>query len=357
MAITERMKIAALISGGVDSSVALKLLVDEGHEITAFYLKIWLEDEVAFLGECPWEEDLRYVRAVCSQLGVPLEIVSLQKEYRARVVSYVLAEVEAGRTPNPDVLCNSRIKFGAFYDRFGRQFDAIMTGHYAQVGRQRGQALLMRAPDPIKDQTYFLSQLSQDQVAKAIFPIGHLHKYQVRALASEYSLPTAARKDSQGICFLGKIAFDEFLCAHLGVRRGDILEHETGEKLGNHEGFWYYTIGQRRGIGLSGGPWYVVAKDPATNTISVSNVWRTPEMVRDTFSVTGLNWISGTLPRARRLRVKLRHGARDWDCRLRFSDAGTRVRVTLEEGDPGIAPGQFAVFYDGDTCLGGGVIE
>ena len=351
------MKIAMLISGGVDSSVSLRLLRDAGHDITAFYLKIWLEDEFAFLGNCPWEEDLRYVRAVCEQVGVPLEVVSFQKEYWARVVSYVLAEVKEGRTPNPDVLCNSRVKFGAFYDRFGRKFDAVMTGHYAQVEQRNRQTLLSRAPDPVKDQTYFLSQLSQEQVAKVVFPIGHLHKYQVRALAQEYGLPTAARRDSQGICFLGKIAFDEFLCAHLGVRRGDIIEHETGKKLGEHEGFWYYTIGQRRGIGLSGGPWYVVTKDPLTNTITVSNVWRTPDMIRDTFTVTGLNWIAGRLPKARRLRVKLRHGARDWDCRLRFSDAGTRVRVTLAEGDPGIAPGQFAVFYEGEYCLGGGVIE
>jgi len=350
------MRIAALVSGGVDSSVALRLAQQAGHDITAFYLKIWLEDELSFLGECPWEDDLRYVREVCKQANVPLKVISFQKEYWDRVVSYVIDEVKQGRTPNPDIFCNSRVKFGAFYDRYGKDFDAVMTGHYAQTEIRQGKTLLKCSPDPIKDQTYFLSQLSQKQVAKAMFPIGGLHKFQVRQLAREFNLPNAARKDSQGICFLGKIPFDEFLKAHLGAKAGDIIEYETGKKLGKHEGFWFYTIGQRRGIGLSGGPWYVVAKNPNHNTIYVSKAWQTADVVRTRFVIGGLNWIAGVTPRTRVLKVKLRHGERFWNCRLRFADHGIRAYVTLDEGDTGIAPGQFAVFYSGDVCLGGGVI-
>lgn len=351
------MRIAALVSGGVDSSVALCLAKQAGHDVTAFYLKIWLEDELSFLGECPWEDDLRYVREVCKQINVPLKVISFQKEYWDRVVSYVIDEVKQGRTPNPDIFCNSRVKFGAFYDRYGKDFDAVMTGHYAQTETRRGKTLLKCSPDPIKDQTYFLSQLSQQQITKAMFPIGGLHKSEVRRLAREFNLPNATRKDSQGVCFLGKIPFDEFIKAHLGTKSGDIIEHETGQKLGEHNGFWFYTIGQRRGIGLSGGPWYVVAKDMERNIIYVSNALQTADTVRTKFVVGGLNWITGVAPKKRVLKTKLRHGERFWACRLRFVDGGIKANVTLDEGDAGIAPGQFAVFYDDDICLGGGVIE
>ena len=479
------MKIAMLISGGVDSSVSLRLLRDAGHDITAFYLKIWLEDELAFLGECPWEDDLKYVRAVCEEAGVPLEIANLQKEYWDEVVSYVIAEARAGRTPNPDVLCNSRIKFGMFYDRFGKDFDKVATGHYAQTeilplgfsgesvptemsfssrpgligaagcreislnqrhpeeisrtggassdnqdikkktflsaqpdleisrtesissdrredvkkilsGNQhedflechpglpperarsvragdpgsrkkehglengatalQGAYLLKKSPDPVKDQTYFLSQLSQAQVTKALFPIGGFHKREVRALAEQYHLPNATRKDSQGICFLGQVAFDKFLEHYLGTKEGNIVDWKTGKVLGKHRGFWFHTIGQRRGLGLSGGPWYVASKDIGDNTVFVSNEWRSEEMARDSFVVSGLNWISGTAPEKRDLSVKLRHGPKEYPCTIAAIEDGKLV-VKLDGFDRGIAAGQFAVFYDGDICLGGGVIE
>lgn len=355
-----------LISGGVDSSVALRRLLDAGHEVHAFYLKIWLEDEMAFLGECPWEEDLKYVRAVCKQSNVPLTIIPFQKEYWERIVSYVVEEVRQGRTPNPDVLCNARIKFGAFADAVGKGFDKIATGHYAQTegakeadtSKSKGaKVLLKKSPDPIKDQTYFLSQLSQEQVARAFFPIGDLTKKEVRALAEKYNLPNANRKDSQGICFLGKIAFEKFLEYHLGKKEGDIIDWKTGEKLGTHQGFWFYTIGQRRNIRLSGGPWYVVEKQPEKNTIFVSNHYRSEEMFRDTFFVGGLNWIAETVPKKRNLSVKLRHGEKEYSCKISFEENKSVAQVKLlDEMDKGIAPGQFAVFYDGEYCLGGGTI-
>lgn len=381
------MNIAMLISGGVDSSVALRLLLDAGHTVHAFYLKIWLEDELAFLGECPWEEDLKFVRAVCQQADVPLEVVPFQKEYWDRVVSYTIAEVKAGRTPNPDVLCNAQIKFGAFYEYISSQkkfhFDRIATGHYAQVEYVKNQpekfslpeipeaglsrsrnlsqtdfhrCLLKMSPDKVKDQTYFLSQLTQAQVDRACFPIGHLQKGEVRVLAEKYDLPNAKRKDSQGICFLGKIAFDQFLEFHLGKKEGDIIDLKTGVKLGAHDGFWFYTIGQRRGIKLSGGPWFVVRKDTEKNQIFVSNQYRSEEMFRDAFDVGELHWISGGAPVKKELFVKLRHGEKMYACEVSFLENGN-VRVKLvDEEDKGVAPGQFAVFYDGEYCLGGGVI-
>lgn len=347
---------AVLVSGGVDSSVALRLLKAEGHTLTAFYLKIWLEDELSFLGECPWEDDLAYARAVCEEVGVPLEIVPFQKEYWERVIAYTIDEVKAGRTPNPDMLCNARIKFGAFYDAFGKDFDKVATGHYAQTEEKDGITFLKMSPDAIKDQTYFLSQLSQAQIAKALFPIGGFKKERVRELAAEFHLPNATRKDSQGICFLGKIPFDKFLEHHLGKRPGKLIEYETKKILGEHDGFWYFTVGQRKGIRLAGGPWYVVAKNPDTNEVFISHSDHHNLLARDAFTVGGLNWIAGEKPEKTRLSVKVRHGAKRYPATIEFLEDG-RLNALLQEKDPGLAAGQFAVFYDDECCLGGGVIE
>lgn len=350
------MKIAVLVSGGVDSSVALRLLRQEGHECTAFYLKIWLEDELSFLGECPWEDDLAYVRAVCEQVEVPLQVVPFQKEYWERVVAYTIDEVKAGRTPNPDMLCNARIKFGAFYDAFGKDFDRVATGHYAEAEERDGKVFLKMSPDPVKDQTYFLSQLSQEQIAKALFPIGKYEKSEVRKLAEKFALPNALRRDSQGICFLGKIPFDKFLEYHLGKRPGKLIEYETGAVLGEHDGFWYFTVGQRKGIRLSGGPWYVVGKNPETNEVFISYGEHHKLLARDSFIVGGLNWISGSAPEKKELQVKVRHGEKMYPAVIEFSGNG-KLKVMLKEKDLGLAAGQFAVFYDGEYCLGGGTIE
>jgi tRNA-specific 2-thiouridylase len=400
-------KIAVLVSGGVDSSVALALLVEAGFDVTAFYIKIWLEDELAYLGDCPWEEDLAYVRAVTEKLGVPLEIVPLQKEYWEYVVAEALREVKAGRTPNPDMLCNARIKFGAFLDFLEqksnpvidsevaqnrrelvegsiafRSFDKIATGHYAQTDaavnfntpfllpeRVRSRSFetaplkltvprfLKRSIDPVKDQTYFLSQLSKLQLSQALFPIGQYTKPEVRALAERFALPNAKRRDSQGLCFLGKIPFDEFLRHHLGIKKGPLVEFETGKVFGEHSGFWYFTIGQREGIGLSGGPWYVVSKDTATNTIFISHAEHREERARASFTVTDLNWF-GELPEdGAELSVKLRHGPKEYSCQVQWRDAKTLEVFLQKETDTGVASGQYAVFYRGDYCLGGGVIS
>lgn len=386
------MKIAVLTSGGVDSSVALKLLKEQGHDLTAFYLKIWLEDDVKFLGaQCPWEEDLQFVRQICSDNDIPLKIVPLQKEYFDTVVAYTLKEVKEGRTPNPDIMCNNQIKFDLFLSKIQEKFDKIATGHYAKIAccegenvididldfcshknfegnlPKGGKYILKTAPDPVKDQTYFLSNLKQEQLAKLIFPIGDLTKEEVRKLAQEYELANKDRKDSQGICFLGKLKYEDFIRHYLGEKKGDLIEYETGEKMGEHEGFWYFTIGQRKGIKLPDGPWFVVDKDIEKNIIYISKKYYEEDKERDEFEVSNLNWFDeGAFDCARAqdvtipLKVKLRHGPQIYDCTVTPVRGGVhstdKLKVKLTENDQGIAPGQFAVFYKDDICLGSGVI-
>lgn len=350
------MKIAMLLSGGVDSSVALALLKEQRFDVTAFYLKIWLEDELSFLGDCPWQEDLHYVQTVCQQLNVPLEIVSFQQEYNQRIVSYVIAETKAGRTPNPDVLCNKQIKFGAFLDHIGPSFDKVASGHYAQVESHDTFYALKSAPDPVKDQTYFLSQLSQTQLARVMFPIGHLAKNEVRALAGTFNLPNKNRPDSQGICFLGKLKFKEFLACHLETMQGEIKEFETKKTVGKHDGYWFHTIGQRQGLKLSGGPWFVVSKDIDQNIIYVSRTYYDKKKKRNTFAISNANWIPSP-EKAGSYSVKMRHGAHRYHCTITPVVDSDTYKIILDSDDQGIATGQFAVFYQGDYCIGGGVMN
>lgn len=348
------MTIALLISGGVDSSVALAILRERGYNVKAYYLKIWLEEELSFLGDCPWEEDLQYINKVCKQFSTPLEIVPLQREYHNRVVSYTIAELKKGRTPSPDLFCNQRIKFGAFYEKIGHKYEKIATGHYATIGTKNGSAVLKTAPDPVKDQTYFLAHLSQNQIDQAMFPIGDYTKSEVRNLAHHHDLPNKNRKDSQGICFLGKIKFRDFTKYHLGDEPGDIIEIETGKKLGCHRGYWFHTIGQRKGLGLSGGPWYVVKKDVQNNIVYVSKNKNEEQESSSTFHVAGFNWI--TPPTSENLRVKIRHGKEFYHCKLTMEKSDYGV-VHIDKSDQGIAAGQFAVFYEGNICLGCATIQ
>jgi len=348
------MKIAVLLSGGVDSSVALRLLKEEGHDLTAFYLKIWLQDEFSFLGDCPWEEDLEFARGVCKQADVPLEILPLQDEYWEHVVSYTISEIKEGRTPNPDIFCNKLIKFGQFYDKIDDSFEKVASGHYASVEKGNGVYKLKRSPDPVKDQTYFLAYLTRHQLSRALFPLGKYEKKEVRKFAEEFDLPNQNRKDSQGICFLGQIKFNEFVKHHLGEIKGDIIEIESGEKKGEHNGYYFYTIGQRSGLGLSHGPWYVVKKDVEKNIVYISKE-NLPDRSRDTFEIGKFNWINNTQPDKKELLVKIRHGVNFFNCELNFL-SDDKAEVKLSKPDQGIAPGQFAVFYDNLECLGGGVI-
>lgn len=351
------MKTAVLLSGGVDSSVALNLLKRDGHDLTAFYLKIWLEEELAFLGDCPWEEDLDYARKVCEQANVPLEIINMQEEYLNTVVEYTITELKAGRTPSPDIMCNRHIKFGQFFSKIGLdgRFDKVASGHYAGIEEKDGLYYLKESPDPVKCQTYFLTYLIQEQLSRILFPLGNFTKQQIRKLAQEFSLPNSERKDSQGICFLGKIKYNDFIKFHLGEQQGDIIEIENGKKLGEHRGYWFHTIGQRTGLGLSGGPWYVVKKSIDDNIIYISRDNQTNKTLHDRFDVLNINWITDA-PSTNRLKVKIRHGAQKYDCLLELK-SNNEAFVILDEPDQGIATGQFAIFYNDGYCLGGGVIR
>ena len=377
-------KIGVLLSGGVDSSAALMRVkeADADADVTAYYLKIWLEDELAHLGGCPWEEDLAFARGVCDLAGVPLKVMSLQREYWERVVAYTIGELEAGRTPSPDVLCNRRVKFGAFLERVGDSLDKAASGHYAVVDEgANGVFRIRRSPDAVKDQTYFLSHLTQDQAGSVLFPIGGMRKGEVRALARGWGLPNKDRRDSQGICFLGKIRYADFVRHYLGEKEGEIIEAGTGRVLGKHRGSWFYTIGQRTGLGLGGGPWYVLGREKEANVVFVGSSEGAEAAAVDRFRVVEPNWISGAPEFPRRMEMKLRHGPRlvggvvsavgedggkggdgvEGAARAGVrpgarTGEGARLEVKMDEPDRGVAAGQFAVFYDGDVCLGGGMI-
>eukprot|EP00979_Chaetoceros_neogracilis_P012819 scaffold3493_cov205-Chaetoceros_neogracile.AAC.2 len=360
----KRPTVAMLLSGGVDSSVALNLLVRQGYDVTAFYLKIWLEDELAHLGQCPWEDDYNVCIQICEQAGVPLESISLQREYKEKVMSYTLNEAKKGRTPNPDIMCNSRVKFGCFYDAISkRDFEFVATGHYAQLvdventdgAQNSGWKKLLRAPDPVKDQSYFLAALTQAQLKRVIFPIGQFEKSRVRELAQEFDLPNKNRPDSQGLCFLGKVKFDQFLAEYLGTEPGDIIDAETQEIIGRHRGIWYHTVGQRKGIGkvldplaTSRGPWYVVAKDTSKRLIIASNQYDEAkfESTRKEFSVEDIQWITNSPPSGMhsgvRLTMKIRHGPTIVDGHLSVDVDNVELgKIILDKKDGGLAPGQF----------------
>ena len=379
---------ALLLSGGVDSSVALHLLLEQGYNVTAFYLKIWLEDELAHLGTCPWQEDIEICQQVCSQANVPLISVSLQKQYHERVMSHTLHEAAKGRTPSPDILCNSRIKFGTFLDMMEERYnndnsewyDVIASGHYAQVryNSTTNRYHLFRAPDPVKDQSYFLCALNQEQLSRLAFPIGNLEKSHVRDLANhKFQLPNRHRADSQGLCFLGKLKFNDFLNANLGAKPGPIVDALNGNVIGRHDGVWYHTVGQRKGLGpflhplaTSQGPWYVVAKDPSQDVVYASNQYDEDifEQTRSECYVEDIHWIAGHPPddttgsnEPLRLKMKIRHGPKLVSGTLELNaedEHGDEGKVKLEGKDGGLAAGQYVVFYNDDAeCLGGGIIS
>jgi tRNA-specific 2-thiouridylase len=272
-----------------------------------------------------------------------------------RVVSETVTELKAGRTPSPDILCNQRVKFGAFTDHIDDSFDKIASGHYASILEKDGVSWLEKGNDPIKDQTYFLSHLSQNQLSRCVFPIGHFPKAKVRELAQHYNLPNKARKDSQGICFLGKIKYNDFVRIHLGEKKGEIRDITNERVLGNHKGFWFHTIGQRRGLGLGGGPWFVVRKDIDKNIIYVSSDMERMKNSRNDFVLGNPHWISEK-PQYANITIKIRHGEKVTKASVKDRPDGM-LDISLEESDSGIAAGQYAVLYQGDVCLGGGIIQ
>ena len=357
---TTKLRIVLGLSGGVDSSVAAWLLKRAGHEVVGVFMKNWEDDDSDEY--CTSRQDLVDAAAVADVVGIEIEAVNFAREYRERVFAGFLAEYRAGRTPNPDVLCNNEIKFKAFLAH-ARSLgaDAIATGHYARLGRGGDRVELRRARDAAKDQTYFLHQLTQQQLAPAMFPVGELTKREVREIAREHAIPTFAKKDSTGICFIGERPFRDFLARYLPREPGPI-ETPEGRVLGRHRGLAYHTLGQRQGLGVGGtrggsdAPWFVAAKDSARNALVVVQGRDDPRLYARTVEMDSMHWIAGSPPApGRELTAKTRYRMADANCNMHaFADGRWRAEFDAPQWSP--TPGQYLVVYDGEVCLGGGVI-
>jgi tRNA-specific 2-thiouridylase len=349
------------MSGGVDSSVTALLLKQQGYDVVGIFMKNW--DDTDEFGHCTAEEDSEDVRRVCEQIGIPYYTVNFERQYFDKVFTYFLDEYKRGRTPNPDVMCNREIKFGDFLKRaMELGADYLATGHYARVERtEDGLTKLLRGVDSNKDQTYFLSALNQKQLAKAMFPIGHLPKPEVRRIAEEAGLYTAKKKDSTGVCFIGERNFKTFLSGYLPAQAGDMVDIQSGEKKGRHDGLMYYTLGQRQGLGLggsgSGEPWFVADKDLERNILYVVQGERHPSLYSESLTASGMNWImpvtdTGTF----RCTAKFRYRQPDQGVSVTILEDGS-AHIAFDKPQKAITPGQAVVLYDGEVCLGGGTIE
>ena len=353
------MEIAALLSGGVDSSVVVHLLCEQGYKPTLFYIKIGMDG--AEYMDCSAEEDIELSTATARKYGLSLEVVDLHQEYWENVAAYAIDKIRQGLTPNPDVMCNKLIKFGCFEQRVGKDFDFTATGHYATTLQRDGKTWLGTAKDPVKDQTDFLAQIDYLQVSKLMFPIGGLMKQEVREIANRAGLPSAKRKDSQGICFLGKINYNDFVRRFLGEKEGAIVELETGKKVGTHRGYWFHTIGQRKGLGLSGGPWFVVKKDIEENTIYVSRGYGVETQYGYEFRMHDFHFITDNPLKGHEKEIditfKIRHTPEFTKGKL-IQEGEKQFHILSSEKLQGIAPGQFGVIYDEEVkvCVGSGEI-
>jgi len=348
------------MSGGVDSSVAAWLLQQQGYDVQGLFMSNWDEDED---GYCTAAEDYQDARSVCEQLRIPLHKVSFAGEYRERVFAYFLEEYRAGRTPNPDVLCNREIKFGVCFD-YARRLGAewVATGHYARVEHGASPRLL-RGVDAGKDQSYFLHAMPSQALARTLFPIGSLQKSDVRRMARELALPVFDKKDSTGICFIGERPFAEFLAQYLPAQPGDIETIEGRKVVGAHRGLMYYTLGQRQGLRIGGrtdaseDPWYVAGKDLKRNVLLVAQGHDHPSLFGLRLTASQLTWVAGAAPAERfRCTAKVRYRQPDQGCEVRVLANG-RCEVEFDEPQRAVTPGQYVVFYRGEECLGGGVIE
>jgi tRNA-specific 2-thiouridylase len=354
-----KQRVVLGMSGGVDSSVSALLLKEQGYEVIGVFMKNW--DDSDEFGRCTAEEDAEDVRRVCDQIGIPYYTVNFEKQYMDKVFAYFLDEYKKGRTPNPDVMCNREIKFGEFLDKaLDLGADYIATGHYARVDQSDGRYRLLRGKDPNKDQTYFLNALNQYQLSRAIFPIGHLPKARVRELAAAAGLATARKKDSTGVCFIGERNFKEFLSHYLPASPGEILTLD-GERKGRHDGLMYYTLGQRQGLGIGGSgtgePWFVAGKDLENNILYVVQGDKHPALYSAGLTATDMNWISGEPPAGPyRCTAKFRYRQPDQGVTLTFREGGIG-EVQFDEPQKAVTPGQAVVFYQGEVCLGGGIID
>lgn len=350
------------MSGGVDSSVTALLLKQQGYDVIGIFMKNW--DDTDEFGYCTAEADAEDVRRVCEQIDIPYYTVNFEKQYYDKVFAYFLEEYKRGRTPNPDVMCNREIKFGEFLNKaLDLGADYVATGHYARVVEENGAYKLLRGVDNNKDQTYFLNALNQEQLSKAMFPIGHLPKPEVRRIAEEAGLYTAKKKDSTGVCFIGERNFKEFLSNYLPAKSGEMVDIVTGEVKGRHDGLMYYTLGQRQGLGIGGSgtgePWFVADKDLERNILYVVQGDKHPSLYSTSLIASGVNWIAGAdkLPEGPfPCTAKFRYRQPDQGVTLTKRPDGT-VHVAFDQPQKAITPGQAVVFYQGEECLGGGTIE
>ncbi|WP_160679470.1 tRNA 2-thiouridine(34) synthase MnmA [Clostridium sp. C8-1-8] len=345
------------MSGGVDSSVSALLLKQQGYEVIGVFMKNWDEEDES--GVCTSVDDYDDVRRVCQKLDIPYYTVNFVKEYWDRVFEYFLSEYRKGRTPNPDVMCNKEIKFKAFLE-FAMKVgaDYIAMGHYAQVDCKDGEYRLLRGKDSNKDQTYFLCELNQFQLSKSMFPIGHLEKSRVREIAAEYGLSTANKKDSTGVCFIGERNFDKFLDNYLPAKKGKILTLD-GELKGEHFGLMHYTLGQRKGLGIGGEgePWFVAEKDLINNILYVAQGEKNPKLYSYGLVATEMNWISDKeMSQKFKCTAKFRYRQKDQSVTVHLKEENSCI-VEFDEPQKAITPGQVVVFYDGEVCLGGGIID
>ena len=359
-----KQRVVIGMSGGVDSSVAAWLLKEQGYEVIGIFMKNW--DDTDEFGVCTAEQDAEDVRRVCAQIDIPFYAVNFERQYYDKVFAYFLEEYRSGRTPNPDVMCNREIKFGEFLQAaLDLGADYLATGHYAALREVEGRYELLRAADSKKDQTYFLHALDQRQLARAMFPLGHLTKPQVRELAHQLGLVTAAKKDSTGVCFIGERNFKEFLSGYLPAQQGE-MRSVDGDLKGYHDGLMYYTLGQRQGLGIGGSgtgePWFVVDKDLPSNTLIVAQGEHHPRLYSYGLFVRDLHWIGGE-PTALtasdgtfRCTAKFRYRQPDQDVTV-YRLGADGYGIAFHQPQRSITPGQSVVLYDGDVCLGGGIIE
>lgn len=356
-----RTRVMVGLSGGVDSAVAALLLQQQGYQVEALFMKNWDEDDEA--GYCPAAEDLKDAEQVAERLGIPLHKVSFSTEYWDRVFEYFLAEYRGGRTPNPDVMCNKEIKFKAFLDyALALGADCIATGHYARVRRHEDHWELLRGLDLNKDQSYFLYQVSQSALSRSLFPLGEYDKARVRRLAQAQGFANHAKKDSTGICFIGERKFQDFLRRYLPAQPGEIHSLD-GLRLGTHQGLMFHTIGQRQGLGIGGlkegssDAWYVVDKDLARNRLIVAQGRDHPALFHRGLRAAQLHWVTGEPPELPlRCTAKIRYRQQDQPCHLE-TDEAQHCRVRFDSAQRAVTPGQSVVFYQGEVCLGGGIIE